>query len=537
VAIIQISRIQVRRGREQQGTGVPRLASGELGWAVDTQRLFIGSGNTQEGAPSEGNVRLLTENDNILNLTDQYTYGAVFNEAGELIQATPNAVARSLQNRLDDFVSANNFGVAGDGVTDDTVKLQAAVDALFGVGFDRSSVLFIPAGTYLVSQPLRIPPYAQIIGAGVENTIIVSNTGTIFETIGDVPINQVDNNTQPRHLKITDLSILCNSNETAIFLHSCRDSEFRNLRLTGSWGTLPPNNANNRSYAFEFAAVSDEVTCKNNVFANVEVEKFARGIDSPKKIINNKFNNMNFYELIQGIVFGDDPTQEAGPELNVIENCNFELVFNEGVQILKGEYNTSRSNRFINVGNEGGGAPVAPVIDFQTNTNISVNDYFDRTALTAPNAQIGSPLLNEEYVPEVAGRTKFENLFAIETSIGSTFGIVGDWKEFIKLPIINNGTIFIDYVYTIKNSNIVREGVLELTVNKSLNDPTNNSQIVVVDDYTTTGDSINANLLEFRAGFASYNPQTIIDTILVEVKNLIISLTDDNFYYTIRSKT
>jgi hypothetical protein len=385
----------------------------------------------------------------------------------------------------------------------------------------------------LTTQALQIPPYAHIIGAGVENTVITSETGTVFETIGDVLIAQVDIDTQPRHVKMTDLSISCDSNQSAVFLHSCRDSEFRNLKLLGSWEN---NSENDSNYAFEFAAISDIVTCKNNVFENIDIEKFARGVESPRKIINNKFRNINFYELNKGIVFGSDETAEAGPELNIIENCRFELIYSEGIQVLDGELNTSRGNRFINVGNDGGNAPVVPVIDFRTNTNISVNDYFDRTALTTPNS-IGAPLINEEYVPEVAGRTNFENLFAVETPIGSTIGVVGDWKDFIKLPIIDNGTIFIDYVYTIKNSNIVREGVLELTINKSLIDPAGNSQIVVVDDYTTTGDNINANLLEFRAVFVSYNPETIIDTIIIQVKNPIIGLTDDNFYYTIKSKT
>jgi hypothetical protein len=523
VAIIQISRIQVRRGREQQGTGVPRLASGELGWAVDTQRLFIGSGNTQEGAPFEGNVRLLTENDNILSLSNQYTYGTEFDENGNFIQASSGAVERSLQSRLDDFVSANNFGVAGDGVTDDTVKLQAAIDALYGLGVNRSSVLFIPAGTYLISQPLQIPPYTQIIGAGIENTIIVSNTGTVFETVGDEPINQVTQDQQPRHLKITDLSIVCDSNDTAIFLHSCRDSEFRNLSLLGSWDITSPNN---RSYAFEFASVSDVITCANNIFENIRVEKFARGIDAPRKIVNNKFKNINFYELDKAIVFGDDQSAEAGPERNTIESCSFEFVYKEGIQVLSGEYNTSRGNRFINVGNAGCAGPVAPVIDFRTNTNISVNDYFDRTELTLPNG-IGAPLLNQEYVPEVAGRTKFENLFAIETSIGQKFNFI----PFIKLPLIERGTIFVDYVYNIIGSDIVREGVLEITVNRS------SLNVVLVDDYTTTGDTVNANLLEFRAGPVSYNPLTSADTLLIEVKNPTLNLTNDIFYYTIRSKT
>ena len=60
MAVVQISRIQLRRGKEESGTGVPVLASGELAWAVDTQNLYIGSGSVGEGAPAVGNVKILT---------------------------------------------------------------------------------------------------------------------------------------------------------------------------------------------------------------------------------------------------------------------------------------------------------------------------------------------------------------------------------------------------------------------------------------------------------------------------------------------
>ena len=35
MAVVQISSIQVRRGQKNIGSGLPQLASGELGWAVD----------------------------------------------------------------------------------------------------------------------------------------------------------------------------------------------------------------------------------------------------------------------------------------------------------------------------------------------------------------------------------------------------------------------------------------------------------------------------------------------------------------------
>ena len=58
MAVIQISRIQHRRGLEAD---LPNLASAELGWSVDTRKLYIGNGTIQEGAPSVGKTEILTE--------------------------------------------------------------------------------------------------------------------------------------------------------------------------------------------------------------------------------------------------------------------------------------------------------------------------------------------------------------------------------------------------------------------------------------------------------------------------------------------
>jgi len=58
VAVIQISKIQVRRGLQEN---LPQLASGELGWSIDERRLYIGNGTLVEGAPEVGVTEILTE--------------------------------------------------------------------------------------------------------------------------------------------------------------------------------------------------------------------------------------------------------------------------------------------------------------------------------------------------------------------------------------------------------------------------------------------------------------------------------------------
>ena len=64
MAIVSISRIQIRRGKKNVGSGLPQLAGGEFGWAIDTQELFLGNASVAEGAPSGGNTKNLTEHDN-----------------------------------------------------------------------------------------------------------------------------------------------------------------------------------------------------------------------------------------------------------------------------------------------------------------------------------------------------------------------------------------------------------------------------------------------------------------------------------------
>lgn len=517
MAIIQISRIQVRRGKENNGTGVPRLASGEFGWAVDTQRLFIGPGSEAEGSPdSVNNVRILTEKDNILSLADQYIYrGTLINEVGEAVPIESNAVSRTLQNRLDDFVSASNFGIVGDGLADDTLALQAAVDALFSVDVDQTtrSVLYIPAGTYFTTQPLQIPPFAQITGAGIENTVIVNNGTKIFEAIGNVPSNSFSLQTQPRHIKISNLSMESDSNQSAVFLHSCRDSEFRNLKLTGTYNI---DSENNSSIAFELAATSNGVTCKNNLFENMQIEKFSKGIYSPGEIINNTFKNMVLYELENAFEFGEEDII-VGPNLNIIENCNFELIYNEAISVLSGEYNTSRSNRFINVGNDSGGATTSPVINFVSDTNISVNDYFDRTEI------LSDALINSTYFPEVQGRTRYENLYLRQVIIGDT---VGEVLPVFRLPVVESGAIFVDYVFLNEDGSPdnIREGMLKIV--------TNGDTVIVEDEFTSIGDTNSTSLSSMN--FLEFSAAKETDYIMMFAKN---NLTNSRLYYTIKTKT
>ena len=71
------------------------------------------------------------------------------------------------------FQSVKDFGCIGDGVTDDTTKFQAAIDAaVYGIG-----TLYIDAGTFLISAPLLVSGSLTLRGMGSpKSTIRVPQT-------------------------------------------------------------------------------------------------------------------------------------------------------------------------------------------------------------------------------------------------------------------------------------------------------------------------------------------------------------------------
>lgn len=70
------------------------------------------------------------------------------------IQAGANAQIRTVQSKLRDVVSVKDFGAAGDGVTDDSAAIAAAIQycsTVVGSTYPQNS-LYFPAGRYLVTQ-------------------------------------------------------------------------------------------------------------------------------------------------------------------------------------------------------------------------------------------------------------------------------------------------------------------------------------------------------------------------------------------------
>lgn len=68
------------------------------------------------------------------------------------------------------IVNARCEGAKGDGTTDDTTVLRGLLEARKG-----SRVVLLPPGTYIISEPLRLPGRRKLLGAGAETIVAVAN--------------------------------------------------------------------------------------------------------------------------------------------------------------------------------------------------------------------------------------------------------------------------------------------------------------------------------------------------------------------------
>lgn len=542
MAVVQISRIQHRRGKKNTGSGIPQLSSGELGWAIDAQELYIGNGAVAEGAPTVGNTRILTEKDDLLELAGQYAYKRDISFLTGTDVSTP--VERTIQQKLDDIVSVKDFGATGDG-TDQTAIIQRAIDQLFinsaTKGLYSSRVtLYIPAGEYVLSSPLYIPPYANIVGEGKGKTYFNAQGAHAFYTKNETstPGAPADDSTsdilnQARNITLKNFTVLHTSYGGTLRLESCRDSHFENIEFLGQWGTGDGVSADYT--AIKLNALSSAVSSNNNTFLNCNFQGYVYPVYSDYDVMYNKFTNGTIDVCGYGIVFGLNTVlgsvgQLTGPMHNTIEHYDFLNIDRQGIIVDFGRYNKSSNNKFIAVGNDGGNSSNATysIIRFGDRSNTSDYDFFERTGDLAADPRNTVFSINE-YPPEIEGPKDYRNHFEVTTAIGDAL----TQESFLHLPADQvNGTIELDYHYwagtrdvgdsTEANTYVQRKGKMTLIYDY------NSSQLSFADDFTVLGDPTKATDLEF---FASLEVST--RRIFVEVVNTTGGDRDE-FAFTLR---
>lgn len=492
MAVIEIARIQVRRGQENQ-TGVPQLAGGEFAWAADTEHLYIGL-SREDGGARDANVRILTENDlrnlnfftpsvlSPLSSTSTYVY-----RQGTLITAQDNIneFQRTVQKRLDELdVSIENFGLVGQG-GDDTATFQYAIDRLFldtlALPGDPARTLVLPTGTFRISDTVFIPKNTRIVGQGPGKTIIlITAAGShAFQTVDAnsagatsfITFPSINSNTQPDYVCIENLTIEVSSavNVTQalslVSLDCANNAIIRNVKFKGYYtvnlGTPLSSNA-----GVEIRGLGS-VTSENVLIDNCSFEGLYYGIRSNYDILNPNINNCKFSDLSRGIVFNDsiDPLASTGPRFARISNNRFKNIAREAIFVGSNVSTTSTNhisigNQYINVGNnivwnEQSSTGTA-VIKFNTDENLSINDYFNRYEYQYSRA--GEAI---KYNPLIEG-----NLDVVLVGNRTVLIPSGNTRCVLRIPL-NNLEQYIVVKYNASSSlPVSRSGVLDVNIGR-----------------------------------------------------------------------
>jgi hypothetical protein len=441
VAIVQISQITQRKGLF---VDLPApLAGAELGWATDTRQLFIGNGTLQDGAPVVGNTEVLTQFSDILSYATEYTYkGMSGGYAAQTGTSASTPVSQSLQTRLDSYAIITDFGASGDGSlsgtgTDVTANINNALYQLYCRDAANPATrrsLYFPAGVYIISDTLNIPPYCKLYGDGPESTIIYFYVQTWTDTVsyaagvlvksgvkyyrstGEVPIGiniaetiywteetlppyifrtadslqQVGVNIgtngaqQPGSFEISSMKFQTNQIIDGCYIEAAKDCSFESVNISGpeTTATITSNGFLNDTACIRWNT-TDSFVCNNIEWNHSTFTGMVWGTTTEEEIRAVTFSNCSFDTLYQGIYLGTatPPVNYVGPTgFRLVQN-DFNNIYAEGIVIEEVGLNCSAYNIFYDVGNHFLGLtfPYTPVIDLDGTNNISVGDMFQRT--------------------------------------------------------------------------------------------------------------------------------------------------------------
>jgi hypothetical protein len=514
VAVVQISKIQVRRGQKNSNSGVPQLSSAEFAWAVDSQELFIGNGSVLEGAPYVGNTKILTEHDNILDLARGYQY------AGDDTSITLS-VSRSLQSKLDEYVSVTDFGAIGDGSTDCVLAFETAFTQLFrNVNTNYRKVLVIPNGEYLFTSDLTIPANAIIKGETQNGAVLnIGNNNIRFVTSTGLELADFSSVNRPQNINISNLTIQRTTGQ--ITLSGVANSTFENITVLGNYilGSAVTSLASEPAAVFwENGLIGTRVTdlyFKNCLFQgnSISVKCLQSSVyDTVIKFDACKFFVSDTAIYIQGV--------ETQGNRWTVSDCDFEEIANQALRATFGQGTVLQQCKFKNVGNNTStaGTPDDVMVYFGEKIgNVVVACRSDRQQLANMTATSGIASYTEVF--NAAGVDFLDKNYSL-IYLSDSFRPLAVFSALNKFTVIN---------YCLRLGVHTRFGTLYMAVSDDLGAVDN--PITITDSYTyspnfinSTGGTLMTNF-EFSASLTSNrsnDDSTLgpnVDTIVLSYKN------------------
>jgi len=322
--------------------------------------FFINGSDTDDGRLRSGTD--YTVSGNTVTLAESYPAGTelmmVYYEADadianlyaneiQYTQGGTGSVYRSVENRLRDTVSVKDFGAVGDGVTDDTVAIQAAIDA--------SSTIEIPADSYVNNTVID---FGKAVVKGGEGSTLLG-VGATFSGASGADIY---------NFSVSDLTLdgLGTSGQTGLrsdYAHRCLYNNVVVQRYDGSGAQ---------------AAVFDNAFI--NTFSNFYSALNRSGPIFQNDSNANCFTGSSFNNCTDAA--GGVGATVVGSYANVFMGCDFE--YNWRGLVLDNTVGTGAVNQMN----------TAAFCYFEGNSQMAIGVGFDTGDVDAEHARIISPTIN-----------------------------------------------------------------------------------------------------------------------------------------------
>jgi len=511
VAVVQISKIQVRRGQKNSNSGIPQLSSAEFAWAVDSQELFIGNGSVLEGAPYVGNTKILTEHDNILDLASSYRF------ANDDTSITLS-VSRSLQNKIDETeVSVRDFGAIGDGSTDCVSAFETAATQLFrNANNNYKKVLVIPNGEYLFTSDLALPSgvilqgetrHGVVLNIGANNIRFITSTG--------LELVDFNSTNRPQNIDISNLTVSRTTGQ--IVLSGVANSALSKLTFLGTYvlGTSVASLATEPAAVFWENTLTgtktDNILFRDCVFEGVSIAVKCRQtavFDTEIKFENSRFFVNDTAVYIDGVATqGNNWT---------IYDCVFEEIDRQAFRSTNGQGTIINRSKFKNVANG-------------TNTAADPEDvmvYFGE--------QIGNVVINcTSNRQQAAGITSVDtkgNFVEVYNAANVSFvdrnyALIYLSDSFQPLAVFSALSKFTVINYCLRLGGHTRFGTLQMAIGDDLAGVDDVTNISFTDSYTYSPNLITAlggptmTNFEFNATLKGNAGDSGIETVVLSYKN------------------
>lgn len=326
------------------------------------------------------------------------------------------AVNRPINEKLSEIVSIKDFGAVGDGATDDTDAIQAALDS-------GNSIVYFPSGNYLCGE-ITISTEGQLLqGAGALKTQITSNAKPLIVF-----------NVEADHVSIKDMKFQCGVLSTApstvdtvaiksfdsyLSISNVITNQFAlGIQISdGIRNTIEKSRIICETHSYIGISLSGggEHTINNNI-VQASSDLFdglalVYVFNSPGNVITNNY-------ITRGIGYGiyayGDPAL-FGNNYIVIKDNDIDFIYNWGIYI-NGFQQVNIANNWISAGNRWNGTLPASGANiynsatgqislqgctefFITNNSIyqSEGEYAGTQALTPPEPSYGLLLYNCSY--------------------------------------------------------------------------------------------------------------------------------------------